>query len=368
MNNTQKHSTGLGRLFLSTVLSLSICTTTYLGSTWAWFTDSIDASTSPIQSASVTMSKVSCQKLTPSGTTIKTSPEELVTLSLGDLDLSKEGEQQVVYTADNEELSGPDEYGSYSFTAENGCSYTIAATVTSTAENAYILVQLPDDLKAFYYIGAVEEEPIKFDLENVGEGKVTFTLCWNVPDNDTVEGWTRLGEGVPMLICTCQETCSETCDHCVNGGACAIPEPVKPSCICDDFTCDELNINSDCPLCSEHWENCEYVELVCSCTEYCGEEAGCAYCAIEGNDCGYVDESVLAPEQPQPTPEPTEPEITELEPTEPETTEPETTEPETTEPEPTEPETTEPETTEPETTEPEPTDPEATDDPVTEGA
>ena len=70
-----------------------------------------------------------------------------------------------------------------------------------------------------------------------------------------------------------------------------------------------------------------------------------------------------APESTTPeetTPEETEPEATEPEATEPEATEPEATEPEATEPEATEPEATEPEATEPEATEPVATEPVAT--------
>ena len=45
----------------------------------------------------------------------------------------------------------------------------------------------------------------------------------------------------------------------------------ETECICETL-CDEENIDENCPVCSENWEDCEGEEPECDCETLCDEE------------------------------------------------------------------------------------------------
>ena len=61
----------------------------------------------------------------------------------------------------------------------------------------------------------------------------------------------------------------------------------ETECICETL-CDEENINENCPVCSENWENCEGEEPECDCETLCDEEninEDCPVCSENWEDC-----------------------------------------------------------------------------------
>ena len=61
----------------------------------------------------------------------------------------------------------------------------------------------------------------------------------------------------------------------------------ETECICETL-CDEENINENCPVCSENWENCEGEEPECDCETLCDEENindDCPVCSENWEDC-----------------------------------------------------------------------------------
>ena len=61
----------------------------------------------------------------------------------------------------------------------------------------------------------------------------------------------------------------------------------ETECICETL-CDEENINENCPVCSENWENCEGEEPECDCETLCKEEevnGDCPVCSEDWGDC-----------------------------------------------------------------------------------
>ena len=64
----------------------------------------------------------------------------------------------------------------------------------------------------------------------------------------------------------------------------------ETECICETL-CDEENINENCPVCSENWENCEGEEPECECEILCTEEEvneDCPVCSAEGAELDKV--------------------------------------------------------------------------------
>ena len=64
----------------------------------------------------------------------------------------------------------------------------------------------------------------------------------------------------------------------------------ETECICETL-CDEENINDDCPVCYENWENCEGKEPECDCEILCTEEeinGDCPVCSAEGAELDKV--------------------------------------------------------------------------------
>ena len=61
----------------------------------------------------------------------------------------------------------------------------------------------------------------------------------------------------------------------------------ETECICETL-CDEENINENCPVCSENWEDCEGEEPECDCETLCKEEevnGDCPVCSEDWGDC-----------------------------------------------------------------------------------
>ena len=61
----------------------------------------------------------------------------------------------------------------------------------------------------------------------------------------------------------------------------------ETECICETL-CDEENINENCPVCYENWENCEGEEPECDCETLCKEEevnGDCPVCSEDWGDC-----------------------------------------------------------------------------------
>ena len=64
----------------------------------------------------------------------------------------------------------------------------------------------------------------------------------------------------------------------------------ETECICETL-CDEENINENCPVCSENWEDCEGEEPECDCEILCTEEeinGDCPVCSAEGAELNKV--------------------------------------------------------------------------------
>ena len=64
----------------------------------------------------------------------------------------------------------------------------------------------------------------------------------------------------------------------------------ETECICETL-CDEENINENCPVCSENWENCEGEEPECEYEILCTEEEvndDCPVCSAEGAELDKV--------------------------------------------------------------------------------
>ena len=64
----------------------------------------------------------------------------------------------------------------------------------------------------------------------------------------------------------------------------------ETECICETL-CDEENINENCPVCSENWENCEGEEPECDCETLCDEKNindDCPVCSAEGAELDKV--------------------------------------------------------------------------------
>ena len=106
-------------------------------------------------------------------------------------------------------------------------------------------------------------------------------------DGETGDAIVEETECICETLCD-EENINENCPVCYeNWENC---EGEEPECDCETL-CDEENINEDCPVCSENWENCEGKEPECECEILCTEEEvneDCPVCSAEGAELDKV--------------------------------------------------------------------------------
>ncbi len=301
-----KKQPGLARMLLPSILSIAICLTTYVGSTWAWFVDSATISVQSIASAEKFYN-----------TFVLTATN---------------------FNGDPVQMSFPGD--SFEAIAEEQYSLSIMLNC-APYDNCKVLVETMDanDVREIYYteFTSLEDNTMSFAISLAKDAAVTISLDYSEAAD---QSWTYFETELNTVVepipetCICETPCvysvNVTCPICLaNSEACVKLQELE--CICTEL-CGEL-VNEDCPVCkngltcspvvSEQPQNC-------TCTVRCDEENHdllCLICANEPESC----EAELQPLEP-PVEQPTVPEIP-TEPTQPEepvvppATEPEDTKP-----------------------------------------
>ena len=106
-------------------------------------------------------------------------------------------------------------------------------------------------------------------------------------DGETGDAIVEETECICETLCD-EENINENCPVCYeNWENC---EGEEPECDCE-ILCTEEEVNGDCPVCSEDWENCEGKEPECDCETLCTEEEvneDCPVCSAEGAELDKV--------------------------------------------------------------------------------
>ncbi len=123
-------------------------------------------------------------------------------------------------------------------------------------------------------------------------GVMAFSACPLTAfagDGETGDAIVEETECICETLCD-EENINENCPVCSeNWENCEGEEP-EPECDCETL-CDEENINEDCPVCSENWEDCEGKEPECEYEILCTEEEvneDCPVCSAEGAELDKV--------------------------------------------------------------------------------
>ncbi len=239
MNYTYRKKNNLARVLLSSILSMCICTLSFVGSTWAWFVDSETVSVNSIQAG--------------------WENENKLTVLVTELP-----EEEAVGFAFPEELQISENDGEYFFAVLANRSYAVEATPDEALYEGGLLVNVGE---AVYYRPFDGNLSYYFQLSLDKDCEVKISLADSEPEGDWNlfnEEITNIETTVAPLICSCTTTCTEEelnaeCALCsVDWLNCQFKdEQVKvDSCICADEKCAEDRINLLCEVCMNDMSEC----------------------------------------------------------------------------------------------------------------